>query len=399
MTKKTKIIIAGGGIGGMSAALALLKKGFDVEVYEQAAALTEVGAGVQISPNGARALDALGAFERLKKLSCTPDRKEFKHWETGKSWPLFDLGDQAIEKYGYPYLTVYRPDLLSALTDGVLALKSDAIKLGCKIDGFEQSDEGVTLHYNGGQAACGDVLIGADGVRSTIRNSLFGDKNTSFSGMVAWRAVIPMEKLPPRFTESVGRTWIGPGGHVVHYPLRNGKLMNFVGTIEREDWQVESWNVEGTKEECANDFKGWHEDIHTLINSSTSLLKWALMERKPMECWTSGRVTLLGDACHATLPFLAQGAVMSIEDGVILGRCLDLQELPLEERLQRYENARRERTSRMVLGAKDNTNRFHNSELDTEEHAENYMQQEWSRAPITDRYHWLYCYDVLSAEI
>ena len=398
MTKSLKVLIAGGGIGGMAAALALLRRGFDVEVYEQAAELGEVGAGVQISPNGSRALDELGVFEALRAASCAPTRKEFRLWNTGKSFPMFDLGDAAIDLYGYPYLTVYRPDLLDTLANAVRAIKPDAIHLGSPVVSVAQDGKMVSLTRENGDVATGDILVGADGVKSTVRKSLFGDDAASFFGLVAWRSVIPMEILPERMREMVGWTWIGPGGHLVNYPLRGGKLMNMIGTIERDDWQVESWRMEGSREECLNDFAGWHEDVQTLIKAAPTLMKWAFMERPPRQVWTMGRATLLGDACHATLPFLAQGAVMSIEDGVILGRCLEAYDDP-EVALQKYEAARVDRTTAMVKGARENTGRFHEKALATEEGAIEYMKNEWSRDPITDRYDWLYRYDVRTAAI
>lgn len=398
MKKSPKIVIAGGGIGGMAAGLSLLRRGYDVKIYEQAPELGEVGAGVQISPNGARALDALGVFDQLKNASCAPARKEFRLWNTGRSWPMFDLGEIAITKYGYPYLTVYRPDLLATLVDAVRAIAPDAIELSSTVEDVTLAEDGVTLHFRGGRSASGDILVGADGVKSTVRKSLFGDDEANFTGMIAWRAVIPMEKLPEHMRKMVGWTWIGPGGHMVNYPLRGGKLMNMIGTIERDDWKVESWYTQGSVEECARDFAGWHEDVQSLIRAAPTVMKWAFMERPPRQKWTKGRATLLGDACHATLPFLAQGAVMSIEDGVVLGRCLDKYDDP-QEALLRYEAARVERTSKMVRGAKENTARFHEAALATEEGAVKYMESEWSRDPIHDRYDWLYRYDVLTAEI
>lgn len=395
---KSKTIIAGGGIGGMAAALSLLQRGHDVEVYEQAAELGEVGAGVQISPNGARALDTLGVFETLKAASCAPRRKEFRLWNTGRAWPMFDLGPVAIEKYGYSYLTVYRPDLLGTLIDAVRAIKPDAVHLGVAVEGVTTSNDRAALKLADGRTVEGDVVVGADGVKSTVRRCLFGDDEAVFTGMIAWRAVIPMDLLPGHMREMVGWTWIGPGGHLVNYPLRGGKLMNMIGTIERDDWQVESWYMEGSTEECARDFAGWHEDVQTMIHAAPKVMKWAFMERLPRQTWSVGRATLLGDACHATLPFLAQGAVMSIEDGVILGRCLDKYADPTAA-LKAYEQARVERTSRMVRGAKDNTARFHEGALATEEGAIKYMETEWSRDPITERYDWLYRYDVQTVEI
>lgn len=392
MSKRDPILIAGCGIGGAAAALALLRKGFDVEVYEQAPALTEVGAGVQISPNGARALNALGVFEKLAALSCKPEKKQFRLWNTGKSWPMFDLGDTVMSEYGFPYLTVYRPDLLEVLAEGARALKPEALHLGRRAVGFSQDEDGVSLELEGGKSVRGRALIGADGVRSRIREEMWGGGKPTFSGMVTWRAVVPMELLPEHLRAMVGNTWIGPGGHVVTYPLRGGKLLNFVATVDRHDWHEEGWNIEGTNAECSADFAGWHPDIHTVIKAAPKLLKWALMGRDPMPAWTKGRVTLLGDACHPTLPFLAQGAVMAIEDTVVLARCVEAQPDDLPAAFLRYERARIDRTRKMVLGARDNTDRFHSEELRTEDQARVYLEREWSRAPIHDRYHWLYQY-------
>jgi len=398
MKKDTRILIAGGGIGGMAAALSLLRRGFEVEVFEQAPELGEVGAGVQISPNGTHALDHLGVLDGLRKLSCKPERKEFRLWNTGEAWPMFDFDKTAADTYGYPYLTVYRPDLLSSLIEGIKQQPRGTIHLDSKVVAMRDDGDGVEIELANGKTARGDVLIGADGVRSAIRDILWQTEKPSFSGMVTWRGVIPMQLLPAHMQQMVGSTWTGPGGHVVNYPLRGGELMNFVGTIERQDWQIESWSTEGSAEECARDFKGWHDDVHSMINTAPKLLKWALMEREPLQKWSKGRVTLLGDACHATLPFLAQGAVMSIEDGVILGRCLEAFD-DVETALKRYEAARVERTTRMVRGARDNTDRFHSPELATKEEAKAYLEREWSTNPIRERYHWLYIYDVTTVEI
>ncbi len=394
------VLIAGGGIGGLAAAAALLLKGIDVDVYEQAEDLKEVGAGIQISPNGNRVLDALGVFQNLKALSCDPERKEFRLWNTGRPWPMFSLGKAVVEKYGYPYLTVYRPDLHGALAQRVRELKPDAIHLGCPAAGLNQDYNGVQLVLKEGRTLRGDALIGADGVRSVVRNTLWGPTNPEFTGMVTWRSLIPMELLPTHMQVSVGSTWIGPGGHVVTYPLHKSKIMNFVATIEGRTWNHSGGSAPGTTEECLSDFAGWHEDVLTMIRLSPSLLKWALASREPIAQWTQGRVSLLGDAAHATLPFLAQGAVHSIEDGWVLARCLEgIAPAKVPEALQRYEKARVERTSRMVRGATANTERFHSKELATEERAEKYLQLEWSQSPIFERYDWLYRYDAVTVPV
>lgn len=397
MRSKPRVLISGAGIGGLCAAAALLKRGIDVEVHEQATELKEVGAGVQLAANGTRVLYALGVADQLKALSCEAQGKEIRHWKTGETWKLFDLGPLSIERFGFPYFTVYRPDLLDVLVQAVRALKPDAIRLGSRALGFEQDADGVTLKLESGECARGDVLVGADGVHSKIRQGLFGADRAQFSGIVAWRAIVPMERLPAHMARMVGSNWVGPGGHIVHYPLRGGRLMNFVGALERADWQVESWSHRGSIEEMARDFAGWHDDIQHFVRQIESPNKWALMVRPPLERWSAGRVTLLGDAAHSMLPFLAQGAVMAIEDGFMLARCIEA--FAPEAALQRFERARLERTTRVVEGAAANIGRFHNPLLADPDQGRQFIEREWASARISDRYDWLFRYDATTEAI
>ena len=399
MAASQKILIVGAGIGGLTAALACLKRGFDVEVVEQASELKEVGAGLQLSANGNRALYELGLGEALQRLSCEATGKEIRLWNSGETWKLFDLGAESVARYGYPYFTVYRPDLLGVLIDAVRAIKPDAIHLNARCTGFEQDAGGVTLLLEKqGARMCGDALIGADGVHSRIRQGLFGADKPEFTGIMAWRGVIPMDRLPARMRRMVGTNWVGPGGHIVHYPLNAGRLMNFVGVRERSDWQVESWSVRGTTEEFRKDFAGWNEDIQLMIDAVDVPYKWALMTRAPLPQWTKGRVSLLGDACHSTLPFLAQGAVMAIEDGFILARALAAHH-DAATALKRYEAARIERTTRIVEGAAANAKRFHNPELAHSAGARAYVEREWNDARVKERYEWLFTYDVTAVPV
>jgi salicylate hydroxylase len=389
-----KLLVAGAGIGGLTAALAALRRGLDVEVYEQAAELKELGAGLQLSANGTRIFYALGVGEELKALSCETAGKEIRLWNTGDTWKLFDLGRVSVERYGFPYFTVYRPDLLSVLVSAIRRIKPDAIRLGCRVTGFEQDASGVTLTG----LARGDALIGADGIHSTVRQALFGADRPQFTGVVVWRGIVPMEKLPRHMARMVGSNWVGPGGHVVHYPLRAGALMNFVGALDRTDWQVESWTARGTTAELAADFRGWHDDVHAMIRNIPVPYKWALFLRAPMERWTVGRVSLLGDACHSMAPALAQGAVMAIEDGYVLARALTELQGDVASRLQRYEAARRERTRRTVEGSAANIRRFHSPVLATQ-NAREYVEREWARDNIAERYEWLFRYDATRVPI
>jgi salicylate hydroxylase len=294
---------------------------------------------------------------------------------------------------------VYRPDLLGVLERAVRREKPDAIRLGEKCVGFHQNEEKTTLQLDSGATVEGDVLVGADGVHSRIRQGLFGPDRPQFTGVIAWRGIVPMEKLPEHMVRMVGSNWVGPGGHVVHYPLRAGKVMNFVGALERSDWQVESWSTRGTREELSADFAGWHDDVHALIRNIPIPYKWALMVRPPMERWTAGRVTLLGDACHSMVPFLAQGANMAIEDGYILARALTEGGGDVTARLVRYENARRERTRRAVEGSASNIQRFHNKVLADPVKGREYVDREWAGQPVAERYEWLFRYDVTKAQV
>lgn len=394
---KGKILIAGGGIGGLAAAIALLQRGFQVEVFEQSEQLREFGAGIQISPNGNRVLDKLGVFSALQALSCNASSKEIRLWNTGQTWKLFDLGGESIRKFGYPYLTVFRPDLLRVLADEVRRLSPDCIHVGARVQGCEDTGDGVTLSLVDGRTFRGDALVGADGVHSRVRPSLFGADEVQFSGMVAWRALIPMEVLPERFHRSVALNWIGPGGHVVNYPVQGGKVMNFVGTLEGFEWPAPPYSTLATREECAAVFKGWHEDVQEMISHAPSVTKWALCGRRFLDTWTRGRATLLGDACHPTLPFLAQGAVHTLEDALVLARCIDRHGLP--QALVRYDEIRRPRTYQMMRGSADNTSRFHNEALREQASARAFVEREWQTQAISDRYDWLFAYQADTVDV
>jgi 2-polyprenyl-6-methoxyphenol hydroxylase-like FAD-dependent oxidoreductase len=398
MNKPDRIAIVGGGIGGLTAALALLQRGIDVDVYEQAPALAETGAGVQISANGTRVLMALGLERDLLDVGFMPAGKEIRLWSTGTTWTPFDLGATSVERYGAPYVTLHRADLHALLARAVRRLKGDAITLGARCVDIQQSSAGVALGFANGTTARAQGAIGADGVHSQVRQSLFGAGDATFTGCVAWRGVVPVDRLPLGLVRPVGTNWIGPGRHFVHYPLRRGEFLNFVGIVERHDWRIESWSAQGTSDECLQDFTGWHHDIQAIIASVATPYKWALMGREPMAQWSLGRVTLLGDACHPTLPFLAQGAVMAIEDAYVLMRALEMfGDCTLA--FERYEAARKQRTSAIVKGSATNTQRFHNERLSDASTAQEYIDTEWSEERVRERYEWLFIYDATTVRI
>lgn len=400
-TKKNNghVLIAGGGLGGLTAALALQRAGFDVDVYERAPNLAEVGAGIQISANGSRVLYELGLKEPLSPLIFEPEGKIIRMWNTGETQPLIDLGAESVRLYGYPYFMLHRADLLNVLAAAIGQEKSDAIHLNARCVDYQQDDDGVSLTLQDGTVIRGDVLIGADGIHSKVRESLFGTDQARFTGTIAWRGLIRRQDLPKHLHRPVGTNWVGPGGHVVHYFVRGGELLNFVGIRENTEWQVESWTAQGTTEECLHDFEGWHEDVQTLVRNIDTPYKWALKVREPMKQWTQGRIALLGDACHSTLPYLAQGASMGFEDAVVLARCLATQlENPVAA-LRRYEEARRERASKIVNQSTEMGKVFHNQDFSDPEKARSYLHQQWSAEQIMERYRWLFTYDATAVPI
>ncbi len=385
-----RILIVGAGIGGLTAALALLREGHEVEVYEQAPRLAELGAGVQISANGARVLFSLGLEAAIRKVWCEPAGKEIRLWNTGETWKLFDLGSQSVARYGAPYFMIHRADLHGVLIDAVRALRPDAIRLGVRCTGFDDDGSTVTLRL-GDERVTGDALIGADGVHSGIRNILVGDDKPVFTGCMAWRGLVPIDKLPAHLRRNVGVNWVGPGGHVINYLLRRGEIFNFVGIVER-DWRVESWTERGTRDECAADFAGWHGDIHAIIRNIAEPYKWALLGREPLARFSFGRATLLGDAAHPTLPMLAQGANMAIEDGMVLARCFTSYG-DAETALSQYSAARVDRTAKLVRGATEMAKRFHNPALREAAGAKAYVDAQWSEQTVKQRYDWIFEYD------
>ena len=393
---KSHILIAGAGIGGIVAALALVQKGFEVSLYEQAAEFHELGAGVQISPNGSCVLREIGLQPAMEAIASTPTSREMRLFNTGQRW-LLQSSANAAARYGAPFWLVHRGDFHQALAAALEQRAPGAIRVGARCLGFEQDAAGVTLLLESGERLRGDVLIGADGVHSRTREALFAARAT-FTGFIAWRGVVPMERLAPRLRQENFTGWMGPTGLVVTYPMRGGELLNFVADIERSDWVSESWMEAGTIEECRTDFAVWHEDVQEIIGAIHIPYKWALLAREPLQHWSIGRVSLLGDACHPLLPFLGQGANMAIEDGMVLARCLSEYSDVLEAR-RRYEDARLDRTSRMAQASLENVSHMHNPQLAYPDQAKAFMDRAFAAGALRDRYDWLYEYDAMTVPV
>jgi salicylate hydroxylase len=389
-----KILIAGAGLGGLAAASFLMQDGHEVEVYEQTPRLEEIGAGIQISANAMHALRHLGLEAAIRKVGVHPGAYVFRLHDTGEEIQRFALSEEHERLHGAPYTQLHRADFHAILADKARAFDPDVIRLGKRATGFSEDADGVTLHFADGSEARGDLLIGADGLKSVVRRAIAGDVPANYTGDAAWRVTVPVERLPKPFLEPVMSVFMGPGGHAVCYYVRGGALMNFVGLHETDDVLDESWTVKLPWQRLKADFAGWHPAIQAIIDAADKDLcyRWSLHNRLPIDNWSTARATLLGDAAHATLPYLAQGAVMAIEDGAVLMRALR-QERDVPAALQLYQRNRIERTGRIVLQSSANRRLFH---LGTEAA----IRAEFAkRNEGADRNRWLYSYNPMTVPL
>lgn len=358
------VLIAGAGIGGLTGAACLLQAGIDVQVFEQAPVLSEVGAGIQISANAGRVYRHLGLMDQVRAAGAVPALYRFRMFDSGEVLQTIPLGAGYEARHGVPYVTIHRADLHALLVDRVRSLKPDAIRLGVAVSGYENAQDGAVLRTAQGEMP-GAAVIGADGIRSAIRAQLLGATQADYTGDCVWRAMVRTETLPPEHRTDCVDIWVGPHRHAVTYPLRGGALTNFVGCVEYAGVPEESWTVARPWAEMQADFTGWHPMIGALIDHADreQCYRWSLRIRPPVENWTDGRVTLLGDAAHPTLPYMAQGAAMAVEDAVVLARALS-GGAPVPQALAAYQQARLARTTRIVTESTANRALFHQPDRD-----------------------------------
>ncbi|HZB33270.1 MAG TPA: FAD-dependent monooxygenase [Streptosporangiaceae bacterium] len=353
--------IVGGGVGGLTAALSLLRRGIEVHVYEQAQALGEVGAGVQVSPNAARVLHGLGLADELARTGVKPVAWHQRRWDDGRTLLRSPLAEPLEATFGFPHYQMHRADLLAALAGEVPAGR---VHLGHRLTGLTDHGDRVEARFANGASVEVDLLVGADGIRSLVREELFGPEHPRFTGCAAYRGLVPAERLNALGLEVTSQVWMGPGRHFVHYFVSGGRLVNFVAVIEQSTWTRESWTDRGSVADALAAFAGWHPQVRAIIEAVDETFIWALFDRAPLERWSAGRVTLLGDACHPMLPFMAQGAAQAIEDGATLAACLaacpSVAGVPdVAAALRRYEMARIPRASRLQSMSATNKTRFH----------------------------------------
>ncbi|MFD7326366.1 FAD-dependent monooxygenase [Streptomyces sp. NPDC059875] len=356
--RRPKVAVVGGGIGGLAVAIGLRRRGLEVTVHEQARELAHQGAGIAVGANGHRVLRELGVAERLAGSAVEPVRADFRHWRTGRSMVSHPMADSYAQRFKAPFWTVERAALQQAL---LAELGTRHVRLGARTTAVERTADGAVIGFADGTEVRADAVIGADGIHSVVRDCVFGPDEAVFSGTSGYRALVPMERLRhlPELAESVLWLWPGPGRHFIAYPVAGGKALNFLAVVPDREWTVESWSTEGETARLLAAFDGWHPFVTEILGASERPGRWALYDREPQRTWSSGPVTLLGDAAHAMLPHHGQGANQSLEDAVVLADLLGGADVDgVETALRAYEQARRPRTRLLQAGSRKNADCF-----------------------------------------
>jgi len=353
-TTESTIGIVGAGIGGLVAGIALQRAGHDVVVFEQAKQFARVGADINLTPNAVRALDGLGVGEAARVTAARPSHRISRTYDSGEETSRLEMADSAEAKYGAPQLTIHRADLLAALAD---MFPAERVALGKRAQAIVPDAQGVDLRFEDGSSARVGVLIGADGIHSAVRTAMFGAESPRFTGIVAYRAVVPAERVAGVPNLGAFTKWWGPNpqSQIVTFPLNRGRDIFIFATTPQDSWHLESWTAPGSVDELREQYVDYHPEARALLDACDTVLKTALYERDPMPAWAQGRMALLGDAAHPMLPFMAQGAGMAIEDAVVLARHLEgVAVREAAAALKRYEQARIERASQVQLGSRGN---------------------------------------------
>lgn len=351
MSKPLAIVIAGGGIGGLAAAYVLGRQGHDVTVLEQASAFGEIGAGIQLGPNIFRMFEVLGLTRAVHDVAFFPTGLGMNDVRTGEQVVRVPLRDVAVAAYGFPYGVIYRADLHTVFLDACRALPNVTLRTESKVEGYTQDGSGVTVQLAGGETLRGDAMIGADGLWSRVRQAVVGDGKPRVSGHIAYRAVLKREDVPAHLWSDDVLLWGGEKTHLVHYPLRRGELFNLVAVFHSNKYD-EGWNTFGDTAELNERFADAVPQVRELLRKIETWKMWVLCDREPVKNWTDGRVTLLGDAAHPMLQYLAQGAGQAIEDAVVLGEALKHTRNDVASAFQKYQQARYLRTGRVQLTAR-----------------------------------------------
>lgn len=390
-----KVAIVGAGIAGLTLAAALRRNGIDFNVYEQASQLSEVGAGIQLAPNATRVLHRLGLEDRLRATAVAPEAVEVRRWDDSTVLQRTALGETCRQRFGAPYYTMHRADLHSSLLS---LIPPERLHLGAHCVSVTQAEDAAWLKLSDGITVTAGLVIGADGIRSVVREYLVHD-DPRYSGQTIYRGLVPAECVPRLLAEPRVQVWFGPGQHCVCYPVSSGQTVNFAATLTAPDWTEESWTAEGSVHDLAPAYERWNDDVTTLIGAADVVGRWALHDRDSLGRLSTGRIAIIGDAAHPMLPFRAQGANQAIEDAVTLARCLaqndahdDAQD-NLAAALHRYERIRLPRTNRIQRESRESVRSYHLADGAEQRRRD----ADAGASKGLDEQEWLYGYDAWKA--
>ena len=351
-----KALIVGAGIGGLTAAICLRRIGCDVKILEQSPVFGDVGAGIQLGPNASRILSSLGLAAKIRSCAFEPEFIRLRDFKSGKIELDLPVKSRITRRYKAPYWHIHRADLLDVLRQAALDTGAE-IQAGMPVSAVT-SDADKATAISGESLQSADILIGADGIRSVVRKFINPQYDPEFTGQIAWRGLVDASLLPENTISPDATVWMGPGAHFVAYYIRGGTLVNFVAVAEEQKWSEENWNLPGDISALRNRFAGWAAPVTTILSQCQSCHKWGLFDHQPMPKWSDGRVTLLGDACHPMLPFMAQGAAMAIEDAYNLANAINAN-TDLSAALRHYQNRRICRTARVQKLSTSNAKTYH----------------------------------------
>lgn len=348
-----RVGVVGAGLGGLATALALQQRGIAATVFEQAETLSEIGAGITLSPNATKVVNSLGLEDELAAVATRVGKQGVLHFSDGRILAENDRGDLPYRRYGAHYYQLHRADLHSIMAQALEARAPGAVLLGRRFLDFAEDTSGIEITFSDGSREAVDVLVGCDGIRSAVRDRLLGAEPPQFTGSVAWRGLVPAERVRDLALPLTSAMMIAPGRNIGLYPIRNETLINYVAICAQAEWTEEGWNIASSPEELLVHFVDWYPPVLELLRATAAdeCFKWGLFEHEPFERWSVGRVTLLGDAAHAMLPYMGQGAAMAMEDGIVLARCLASANDPIAA-LHVYEAARKPRTTLCQIESK-----------------------------------------------
>ncbi|MFN2496473.1 MAG: FAD-dependent monooxygenase [Pseudonocardiaceae bacterium] len=390
ISERTCIAVVGAGIAGLTVAVALARDGLRCHLLEQARLLSDVGAGIQLTPNATRLLHRFGIADRLREVAVAPRAIEMRRWNDNSVLCRIPLGEECEQRFGAPYYTVHRADLHRCLLE---RLPEGTVHLGLNCTSVAQHPDGVQLQFADGRRITPDLVVGADGIHSRVRGLLIRDE-PRYSGQSIYRALVPAERVPFLLDEPKVVLWLGPGKHCVSYPVSGGRQISLAATVPHPHWIAESWSAPGRVQDLARAYAGWNREVQALTSAPSTVSRWALHDRESLSRWSTDRVTLIGDAAHPMLPFHAQGANQAIEDAVALATCLrDACPPSIAAAFSRYEQARVPRTSEVYRISRANTTALHLPDGEAQRSRDHALA---SGAALAD-HEWIFDYDAQAA--